>query len=102
MPNGIENSMFQLGKILLLSLISTFGTASIAANAVSNSLAYFEILPGMALGLATVTVISRCVGAGRLSTGRILCETSVKIHLHLYVDYLHRYDALVTIYVENL
>lgn len=63
-PNGIENSMFQLGKILLLSLISTFGTASIAANAVSNSLAYFEILPGMALGLATVTVISRCVGAG--------------------------------------
>ena len=58
-PNGIENSMFQLGKILLLSLISTFGTASIAANAVSNSLAYFEILPGMALGLATVTVISR-------------------------------------------
>ena len=63
-PNGLENSMFQLGKILLLSLISTFGTASIAANAVSNSLAYFEILPGMALGLATVTVISRCVGAG--------------------------------------
>ena len=63
-PSGVENSMFQLGKILLLSLISTFGTASIAANAVSNSLAYFEILPGMALGLATVTVISRCVGAG--------------------------------------
>ncbi|MDO5147081.1 MAG: MATE family efflux transporter [Eubacteriales bacterium] len=63
-PNGVENSMFQLGKILLLSLIATFGTNAIAANAVSNSLAYFEILPGMALGLATVTVISRCIGAG--------------------------------------
>ena len=63
-PNGVESSMFQLGKILLLSLIATFGTCSIAANAVSNALAYFEILPGMALGLATVTVISRCIGAG--------------------------------------
>lgn len=63
-PNGVENSMFQLGKILLLSLIATFGTNAIAANAVSNSLAYFEILPGMALGLATVTVISQCIGAG--------------------------------------
>ncbi len=69
-PNGIENSMFQLGKILLLSLISTFGTAAIAANAVSNSLAYFEILPGMSLGLATVTVISRCVGAGDYEQAR--------------------------------
>ena len=63
-PNGVENSMFQLGKILLLSLIATFGTNAIAANGVSNSLAYFECLPGMTLGLVTVTVVSRCVGAG--------------------------------------
>lgn len=63
-PNGIENSMFQLGKLVLLSLISTFGTTAIAANAVSNSVAAFEILPGQAVGLALVTVISQCVGAG--------------------------------------
>ncbi len=36
-PNGLENSMFQLGKILVLSMVSGFGTASIEANAVSNS-----------------------------------------------------------------
>ncbi len=63
-PNGIENSMFQLGKIVLLSLISTFGTTAIAANAAANSLAAFEILPGQAIGLAMVTVVSQCVGAG--------------------------------------
>lgn len=63
-PNGVENSMFQLGKLVLLSLISTFGTTAIAANAVSNSVAAFEILPGQAIGLALVTVISQCVGAG--------------------------------------
>lgn len=63
-PNGLENSMFQLGKILLLSLVSTFGTVSIAANAVANTVAQFQILPGMALGFALLTVVSRCVGAG--------------------------------------
>lgn len=63
-PSGVENSMFQLGKILLLSLVSTFGTVQITANAVSNTIAGFEILPRAAIGLAMVTVISRCVGAG--------------------------------------
>ena len=62
-PNGLENSMFQLGKILVLSLVSTFGTYAIAANAVSNSIALFQILPGMAISLAITTVISQCVGA---------------------------------------
>lgn len=62
-PNGLENSMFQLGKILVLSLVSTFGTYAIAANAVSNAIALFQILPGMAISLAITTVISQCVGA---------------------------------------
>lgn len=63
-PNGMENSMFQLGKILVLSLVATFGTSAIAANAVSNAVAMFQILPGMAICLAITTVISQCVGAG--------------------------------------
>ncbi len=62
-PNGLENSMFQLGKIIVLSLVSTFGTYAIAANAVSNVVASFQVLPGMALNLAITTVISQCVGA---------------------------------------
>ena len=62
-PNGLENSMFQLGKILVLSLVSTFGTYAIAANAVSNAVAMFQILPGISINLAIITVISRCVGA---------------------------------------
>lgn len=62
-PNGIENSMFQLGKLILLSFISSLGTASIAANAVGNTVAGVAILPGMAVGYGVVSVISQCVGA---------------------------------------
>lgn len=69
-PNGLENSMFQLGKILVLSIASTFGTASIAANAVSNNIAMFQILPGAAIGFAVLTVVSQCTGAGDYEQAR--------------------------------
>lgn len=83
-PNGIESSMFQLGKIMLLSVIASFGTASITANAVGNAIASFEILPGMAVGLGLVTVVSQCVGAGdyeqvRYYTRKLLKYTYVSL-----------------------
>ncbi|MEJ8734645.1 MULTISPECIES: MATE family efflux transporter [Mediterraneibacter] len=63
-PNGLENSMFQIGKILVLSIVSTYGTTAIAANAVGNVITSFQTLPGQAVTLAITTVIARCVGAG--------------------------------------
>ena len=63
-PSGIENGMFQIGKLLVSSLTATFGTAAIAANAVANSVAGFANIPGVSIGLAMITVIGRCVGAG--------------------------------------
>ncbi|MBE6610083.1 MAG: MATE family efflux transporter [Ruminococcaceae bacterium] len=62
-PNGIENSMFQFGKLLTQSLISSMGTAAIAANAVAHTIATFQYMPGGAIGLATITIVGRCVGA---------------------------------------
>ena len=64
-PSGIENSMFQVGKILVLSLISTYGTAAVAANAAANTLASFQVLPGVSIGLAMLTVVGQCIGAGQ-------------------------------------
>ena len=69
-PNGLENSMFQLGKILLLSTVSALGTASVAPNAISNTVSAFQIVPGTAMGLAIVTVVSRCMGAGSVEKAR--------------------------------
>lgn len=62
-PNGVENGLFQLGKLMLLSLISTFGTSAIAANSVSQVMASLVCIPGNAMGMAETTVIARCVGA---------------------------------------
>lgn len=81
-PNGLENSMFQLGKILVLSMASGFGTAAIAANAVSNNIAMFQVLPGSAVGFAVLTVVSQCVGAGdyrqvRFYTRKLLIFTYI-------------------------
>ena len=62
-PGGFENSLFQLGRVLVVSIISLFGTVQIAANAVANNLDALGVIPGQAMGLAMITVVGRCVGA---------------------------------------
>jgi putative MATE family efflux protein len=62
-PNGMEGGMFQVGKLLVQTLVSSFGTGAIAANAVSSTIAGFACIPGSAIGLAMITVVGRCVGA---------------------------------------
>ncbi len=63
-PQSLENSMFQVGKLLTQSLISSFGTAAIAANACASTVETLADIPGSAMGLALVTIVGQCVGAG--------------------------------------
>ena len=65
--------------MLLVSMISGFGTAQIAANAVANNLDNFGILPGQAMGLALITVIGQCVGAGDYDQVRYYLKKLMKI-----------------------
>ncbi|MGN0706750.1 MAG: MATE family efflux transporter [Faecalibacterium sp.] len=62
-PAGIENGMFQIGKLSVASLTSTLGTAAIAANAVVNSTTTFLNVPANAVGMAVLTVVGQCLGA---------------------------------------
>lgn len=78
-PNGLENGMFQFGKILLQSLITSFGTTAIAANAVAGNVAALDVIPGTAIGLAMVTVVGRCVGAGDYESARRYTKLLMKI-----------------------
>ena len=71
-PTGIENGMFQIGKLLVLRLVTSFDVgvdlaaagSSVAANAISGSICSFINVPGQAVGLAMVTVVGQCMGAG--------------------------------------
>ena len=62
-PNGLENGLFQAGKLVVLNLITTFGTNAVAANAIANSIAGVVNVPGQAISLAMITVVGQCMGA---------------------------------------
>lgn len=51
-PNGIENSMFQLGRIMVLSIVA---------------------------GFAVLTVVSRCIGAGDYEAARYYTKKLLKV-----------------------
>lgn len=77
-PSGVENGMFHLGRLILFSLISTFGTASIVANAIGNTLGNFHVFSGQALNLGMTTVVSQCVGAGDYDGARYYLRKLIK------------------------
>ena len=64
LPSGLENGMFQIGKLCVSSLTSTLGTSAIAANAVANSVSTLANIPGNTMSLAMIPVIGQCLGAG--------------------------------------
>jgi len=64
-PTGVEGSVFQVGKLLVQGFIASFGTASLAANAIAGSVSSFINIPGGAISMASVTVIGQTIGARR-------------------------------------
>lgn len=62
-PSGVENGIFQLGRIIVISIVSGFGTIQIAANGVAGGLDNLGCIVGTSVNLAIITVIGRCVGA---------------------------------------
>lgn len=79
-PNGFENGLFQLGRVLVVSMIAGFGTVQIAANAVANNLDMLGCIPGQAICLAMITVIGQCVGAGDFEQVRFYTRKLLKIN----------------------
>lgn len=78
-PNGLETGVFQIGKVLVLSLVASFGTASIAANAVGNTIGTVQNMAGGAIGLAMITVVGQCIGAGEYDQAEYYTKKLLKI-----------------------
>lgn len=65
LPGGLENIIFLTCKLIIGMMIAGYGGAMIAANAASNTVSTYISIPANAINLATITIVSQCIGAGR-------------------------------------
>lgn len=86
-PGSLESGTFQLGRILVLSIISTFGTAQITANAVANNIDSLGVMPGFAFNLAIVTVVGQCVGAGDWRAVKYYADKMLRLSYVTFIVY---------------
>lgn len=104
-PNGLETSIFQLGKILVARQIVVYGTPAVTANAIANTVASFEVLPGSAIGLALITVVGQCVGAREFEQAKLytkkLLKMTYKIMLGLNLAMLVLVHPILMLYQQT-
>ncbi|MBQ7943298.1 MAG: MATE family efflux transporter [Lachnospiraceae bacterium] len=64
-PAGIENGMFQFGKLAIQSTVSSMGTTAIAAQAMTNIMENVNGIFGVGVGICLMNMVGQCIGAGR-------------------------------------
>ena len=64
LPIGCEHVILCGAQILTTVIVAPLGTAAIAANAVANTTSTFLNIPAIAVGMAVLTVVGQCLGAG--------------------------------------
>lgn len=64
-PSGIENGMFQFGKLAVQSTVSTMGTMAMSAQAMTNIFENVNGILGNSVGIGLMTVVGQCIGANR-------------------------------------
>lgn len=82
-PSGIENSMFQFGKLAVQSAVSTLGTMAIAANAMTILFEGLNGVGGIAVGVGLTTVVGQCIGAGRTEEAKYYSLKLLDIGQHV-------------------
>ena len=79
LPSGLENSIFQLGKIVMIASIAQCGTASMAAFSVLDNIGTFANITGQAAGQTLMVTGGYAAGAGRFDESRRLTRTFLLI-----------------------
>lgn len=69
-PMGLENFLFQMGRVMLTSLVATLGTAAVASYTVSCRIINFVYLPGTAIALAIPAIVGQCLGANEFGQAK--------------------------------
>ena len=78
-PNGLENGLFALGKVLVTSIVAGFGTVQIAANGVANSMDQIAVIVVNAVNLAMIPVVGQYVGASDYTQAAHYTEKLMRI-----------------------
>ena len=79
LPSGLENSIFQLGKIVMIATIAQCGTSSMAAFSVLDNIGTFSNITGQAAGQTLMVVGGYAAGAGRFDESRRLTKVFMEI-----------------------
>ncbi len=69
-PNGVENTLFQFGRLLTQSLIAMLGTTVIAANAVALNVVQFQYSVNSAFISCMIPIVGRCIGAKKIDQAK--------------------------------
>ena len=69
-PNGVENTLFQLGRLITQTLIATMGTSVIAANSVAMNISNYQYMTGTACSTVMIAVVGCCIGAGKIDQAK--------------------------------
>lgn len=79
LPNAVENGMFQFGRLMVQSTVSTLGTTAIAVQAIVTTLEFFGSMPAQAVGTGLLTVAGQCIGRGRPDEARFYMKKLTRI-----------------------
>lgn len=106
-PSGIENGMFQFGKLAIQSSVSTLGTTAIAANAMTIILENINGIAGMAMGIGLMTIVGQCIGANEIAQAKyyivkvtyyaeivVVCSCLLLLALTKPITYISGMDAV--------
>lgn len=61
--NGIENALFNIGRVLVSGLVASFGTMYIAVHSVTNTIGNIGWTIVGSFGTVLLTVVGQCIGA---------------------------------------
>lgn len=98
LPGGMENIIFLTCKLVIGMLIARYSGMMIAANAASNTISTYISIPANAINLATITIVSQCIGANRVEEAK---QATVKLQVATYIS-LFLTCALVAVFINPI
>lgn len=78
-PASIEQSTRALAMIMMVMLVTSFGSEIVAAYGIGARILSFIIVPALGLGIATTSLIGQNIGAVKIKRAEKVAELSSKV-----------------------